>query len=390
MDKAVQAADITPEKVKWLWPANRPDGGAGLIPRGVISIVAGRPDQGKGLFGAYLAADVSRRGERVLLSAAEDDAKMMTRPRLEAAGANLKNVLLWRFVLPRQGPELEKVIRDEKIKLVIMDPMAAHLSGTSRFSDRIRDVLNPLTKVIEETGTAVVIIEHALKRVKKDSHPLDAIGGSGSGLAAAARMAYLFGVDPEDDERRVLAPAKANLRQRPNAVEFEVDVDEFPIVGDVPSLQYIGEKDEGFQATALVSTAAANESGGLGRRPDKRAAASEWLTNYLVDAGKPIPSGTIQEDAKQNGMTVKTLRRAAEDMKVVKDPPGGGRNCTWDLPDDVKQIMGVKKTKRPKKPKDDVDTKPVKADDVPAPGVNDAFDEIVKDLDIEEPTDGKD
>jgi hypothetical protein len=52
-------------------------------------------------------------------------------------------------------------------------------------------------------------------------------------------------------------------------------------------------------------------------------------------------SGKVQEDAKQAGMSVKTLRRAADDMDVVKQPPGGGRNCTWDLPNDVKNLMGL-------------------------------------------------
>jgi hypothetical protein len=55
--------------------------------------------------------------------------------------------------------------------------------------------------------------------------------------------------------------------------------------------------------------------------------------------GKPVPAGQVVEDAKQFGYTQKTLRRAAEDMGVIKDPPGGGRNCTWRLPDDVLVAM---------------------------------------------------
>jgi hypothetical protein len=28
-------------------------------------------------------------------------------------------------------------------------------------------------------------------------------------------------------------------------------------------------------------------------------------------------------------------------MQIVKAPPGGGRNCTWDLPDEIKDLMGL-------------------------------------------------
>jgi hypothetical protein len=72
-----------------------------------------------------------------------------------------------------------------------------------------------------------------------------------------------------------------------------------------------------------------------------RAAAAEWLTNYLAAAAGPVQSGKIMEDAKQFGMALKTLRRAADEMAIVKCPPGGGRNCTWDLPDEIKDLMGV-------------------------------------------------
>jgi hypothetical protein len=30
-----------------------------------------------------------------------------------------------------------------------------------------------------------------------------------------------------------------------------------------------------------------------------------------------------------------TIRRAADDMGIVRKPPGGGRNCTWELPAEV-------------------------------------------------------
>lgn len=370
-DDPVLASAIQPKAVNWLWRER--------FARGTISVVAGRPDQGKGLLAALVAADVTKRGGRVLYSAAEDAADLMTRPRLEAAGANLDNIDIWRFLLPTQQDELSAFIVERDYDLVVIDPFAAHLRGVSRFSDDIRTVLSPLSKLVEQTGTAVLIIEHALKRVAANSHPLTVIGGSGSGLPAAARMAYLLGVDPEDGDKRILACVKNNLRDKPKALRFEVDVDEFPVVGEIPSLVTEGEVE--FNASRLVSSA---EPGKVGRKPDKRAAAAEWLTKYLAEKGKPTKAGDVIEDAKQFGLANKTVRRAADDMGVVKAPPGGGRNCTWDLPADVKKVLGVAAASvEESKPAETTPIEPTlnvvgpdgvaKAEPTPAPNIDNEF-----------------
>lgn len=325
---AQRASSVKPKKVSWLWRDR--------LPQGMIAVVAGKPDQGKGLFAAHVAAEVSQTGN-VLYSAIEDDAGMMTRPRLEAAGANLDNVLLWRFTLPQQAEELEAHVIAQDIRLVVVDPFAAHLVGVSRHSDNIREVLTPLSGMAERTGCCVLIVEHALKRVSKDAHPLNAIGGSGSGLPAASRMAFVFGVDPADDERRILCTVKSNLCATPKPVAFEIDSEEIAIVGEVPSLVFQGECE--FDARRLLQVESGD--GKPGRRPDKRADACEWITNYLAAAGQPVPSKVVMEDGKHHGMTARTLRRAADDMGVIRHPAGGGPKCTWDLSPEVKQALGA-------------------------------------------------
>ncbi len=104
MAQPIKASGVEAQAVDWLWRER--------IPKGMITLVAGKPDQGKGMFAAHVAAEVSAAGGRVLYSAAEDDPARMTRPRLEAAGANLDNVLLWRFRLPQNGESLGKLVTD--------------------------------------------------------------------------------------------------------------------------------------------------------------------------------------------------------------------------------------------------------------------------------------
>lgn len=320
MPDPVQSSAITPKRVDWLWHDR--------LPKGMIVVVAGKPDQGKGLFAAKVAADISTQGGNVLYSAVEDAEDLMTRPRLEAAGANLDRIWLWNFQVPNQLSELEELIVEHDVRLVVLDPFAAHLgSGVSRHSDNVRQVTTPLKELGGKYGTTFLVMEHALKRVAKNGHPLAAIGGSGSGLPAAARMAYIFGTDPEDSERMVLANVKSNLRERPKAFAFEVDVEEMDVVGEMPSLVVQGETT--FDPMRLLQTKATDAK--PGPKPDKRAAAAEWLTMHLFAYG-PLAAGKLFDDAKAASFTSKTMRRAAEDMGIVKNPPGGGPGTTWDLP----------------------------------------------------------
>ena len=326
MSRAVTADTVEPEDVQWLWKER--------IPRSMLTVLAGRPDQGKGLMAAHVAAEVSKEGGNVLYSAIEDSHGLMTRPRLEAAGAVLKRVHLWNFMLPTNMRELAEIVVDKEIDLIVIDPLAAHLAGISRHSDNIREVTNPLTELIEMTGAGILIIEHVNKRVGANAHPLQAIGGSGSGLPAACRMGYLFGTDPDNEEQKVLCCVKSNIRERPQALFFETD--DTAIEGIERAVPFLVQDSEGpFDPIRLVSQKQGH--GKVGRPADKRAQAAEWLTNYLAEKGEPVKAGDVYEDAKQYGMTKRTVQRAASDMGVVK--AGGGPTITWELSDEIKELL---------------------------------------------------
>jgi hypothetical protein len=344
---SVKASEVEPEAVDWLWPIGS-DEGNGRIPRSNLTVVAGRPDQGKGLVMTRIGTDVSLAGGNVLHSAIEDSPGLITRPRYEAAGADLERIHLWRFLIPPQLRELQAIVVKKSIDLVVIDPIAAHLTGgVSRHSDSIRQVLNPLQELAEATGCAIVFVDHALKRVQANGHPLDCIGGSGSGLPAACRAAYVFGSTPEDEDARYMCTVKMNLREwsKTEAVRFEIDTARCEPSGIVAPFLETDDLDADMDPMRLFEKKQNSKT--IGRPPDKRAAACEWLTTYLISAGAPVASGTVFEDAKQYNMTAKTLRRAATEMGVIKAPPGGGPNCTWDVPQEVKDAMApaVEETK---------------------------------------------
>lgn len=340
----VRADTIEPQKVTYLYEER--------IPRGMICFVAGKREQGKGLFGAHLSAHVSRslyhadgtlptgRSRRkthlgqVLYSTMEDSQELMTAPRLRAAGANMQNVHLWRFQLPTHLNRLEEHL-SKGVDLLILDPFARHLArGYSRHADSVGEVLEALTTIIERTNTAVVVIEHVLKRIPSSGDPLDAVGGGSSGLVAASRMGFILGKDPADEDRRILCCVKHNIRGPAPALAFEVDLEDVPGVNEVPLLLPQGETE--FDPMRLLVKDRSSST--VGRPPDKQAAAADWLSNHLYAFG-PLKAGKLFEDAKQVGMSQRTLRRAADGIECVRNPPGGGRNCTWDLPDELRAIL---------------------------------------------------
>jgi RecA-family ATPase len=119
--------DVEPMNTEWLWKQR--------VPYGAITILDGDPNIGKSTISNDLAARVStgrqmpggklvgKRKTRnskgnVLLLSAEDDPHRTIRPRLEAAGADLRRIRLFmhvddvecgerRIIMPRDIPTLE-------------------------------------------------------------------------------------------------------------------------------------------------------------------------------------------------------------------------------------------------------------------------------------------
>jgi hypothetical protein len=329
-----RAQSVKTRKIEWWW-RNR-------IPKGQIVIIAGRPDQGKGLYACHLAAELSHE-HKIIHSSWEDDYATMLAPRYRAAGARMGNVLLWQFKLPSDDIDLTGMVLEHRPAIVVLDPLSAHLDRrVSKYNDSIRSVTTPMQKLAEKTGTTFIVIEHALKKVAKGAHPLAAIGGTSSGLPAASRMAYLFGQDPHDEERCVLCCVKSNLRRKPKPLEFELDTKELAKAGETPYLMYKGETK--FRPMALLHDSFnANVSAtGMprGRPPVKRAEAAEWLVGYLAEG--PIKQSKCLEDGLQHNLSQNTIKRAAEDIRLVKKPPGGGKGCTWELPAALAKRMAAR------------------------------------------------
>jgi hypothetical protein len=332
-------ADVEPERVRWLWYPR--------IPLGKVAIFDGDPDVGKSSVTIDIAARVSNGspmpdGNRsdvegpagVILVSAEDGAGDTIRPRLNAAGADVKRVHLLTDVdfvddkgCPRRRPwsmpqdldVLKLLVVETGARLVVIDPLTAFLSGSvDSYRDQdVRGALAPLARLAEETGAAVALVRHLNK-----AGGANAVyrGGGSIGIIGAARSALLLAKDPSDPSgnRKVMAREKGNLAPAWNSLAYELASSE---EHGCARVRWLGESAQ-TAATLLAVPASSEEVTAI----DEAAA---FLRDALADG--PVAQKQIGDEGRKIGISEKTLRRAKKDINVRSRKLGLG-GWAWELP----------------------------------------------------------
>jgi hypothetical protein len=319
-------ADVPPEQVEWLWPRR--------VPRGKITVLDGDPDNGKSVLTTDLAARLTAgkslpdgtptEAAGVVIVSAEDGAADTIRPRFDAAGGDPARARLLGdeepFVIPDDIPHLERAVKQVGAALVVIDPIMAFLSGkvNSNRDQDVRRALTPLKQMAERTGAAVILVRHLNKM--PGGKPLYRGGGS-IGIIGAARSGMMVGEDPDDENRRVLAPVKSNLAAPAPSLSFVLEEAENGAV----QVRWLGETD--VAATDLLSAPRDEDTSALGE-------ARNFLTDLLQDG--PVPYAEVEAAAEQAGITMRTVKRAKKDLGVESHREGeggrqGGGRWVWSL-----------------------------------------------------------
>ena len=333
--EAIRASDIEPEAVEWLWPDR--------IPVGAVTLLAGDPGLGKSLLTCELAAMLSR-GEltdepaETLMITAEDGLAMTVRPRLEAARAELDLVHLLhltgtaRFSLPDGIAILHGFISMTRPKLVVIDPLSAHLDrAVNSWQDQsIRTALAPLHNLAEEQRVAILLVAHLNKGDSQD--PQRRIGGS-IGIPAAARSGLLLALDPNDPDhehgqRRVLAHIKSNLGRLATSLLYRIETTSTEI-GQTPRLHLLGESD--LQGADLLVQQHRETRSAL-------AEAVDFLQAELETGAKPAKE--LSTAAAELGISGETLKRAKKKLVVQSVKQGFGGGWLWQLPSSAEPVPG--------------------------------------------------
>ena len=335
------AQDIEPKEYSWLWE-NR-------IPYGEVTALDGEPDLGKTCIFLDFAARITTgrtwpiTRERhdpasVLLMMVEDSAEKTIKPRFIAAGGDDSKLFLLDKVpgeeglrvplLPTDVPIIKNIIISKGIKMVCIDPFMAFIDKRySANSDQdIRTVLQPLIEAAQETGCIVIILRHWSKKTGQGA--VNRASGS-VGISASARSQLTISRHPHDpDERRILSIGKANHARRTvknQSIGYRI----------IESTEYPGQPivDWDYQWTNLTAEQIVTKLDTIKRTAGEKDGsyaledAKQWLLKIIKDG--PRRSSELIEEAKEDGISERTLKRAKKALNIAAFKDGESGQWCW-------------------------------------------------------------
>ena len=238
------------QRVEWLWPS--------MIAKGIFHVFAGDSGIGKTMILCNIAAVVSRGGifpaerqqcpqGKVIYLSGEDSLNHTLGPRLEAAGANMVNVIHWptttssgsQFDLATDLDAIEEFIEDDgEVAMLIIDPVTAFCGG--RFDNdsvtSVRHITTKLNDLAESTGVAIVALQH----LTKSDNPKIKNRILGSGAWVHGPRIVLAAVHT-DDGYRLFGKIKANVTDTYGVYPFSIDSRDIPDIEGVRRIEWSDE-----------------------------------------------------------------------------------------------------------------------------------------------------
>ena len=327
-------ADVTPERVSWLWP--------GRLPAGKLVTLDGDPGLGKSTVAITFCAHLSTgrawpdgtpcpTGDAVILSA-EDGMADTIRPRLDAADGDPTRVHCLTAVrhvtedgeIVTRPPTLadmtaiREVLERTGARLLVVDVLMAYLPGKvdSHRDQDVRVVLHRLAELAEHTDATVLLLRHLNK--SSAGSPMYRGGGS-IGIVGAARAGYVIAPDPDDDTRRVLATVKNNLASESPSITYRLQNTETGTARVV-----WGEASE-HRAADLLRPAESDDD------RSERDEAGDWLIDYLNEHGTEAPAGEVIGAAIKAGLAKHTVQRARKRAGVISRKSSMGGGWVWAI-----------------------------------------------------------
>jgi len=329
-------ADVEPRAVSWLWP--------GRIPLGRISLLVGRPGEGKSYLTTDMAARISTgtpwpdgspcpRGS-VLLLCAEDDPADTVRPRLDAHRADCRKVHVLsavrrvdsegsydRLITLADVEAIDEALtRIHDCGLIVVDPIGSFLGGSTdaHRDNEVRGVLAPIAALAEKRGPAVLVVAH---RRKSAGQSADDTALGSRAFTGIARAVWHLSRDSDDKNRRLLLPGKNNLAAEGDGLAFS-------IIGEPARLAWERDPVRMSADDALAAEAERKKPG-----PDAEAqdSAATWLRAALAD-GPRLAKDLLDDWVNGQGGSARTLKRAKQAVGVLAERPTNPGPWWWRLP----------------------------------------------------------
>ena len=335
----INLEEVVATPVEWLWDKR--------IPLGRITLLVGKPGQGKSFLTCDFAARVTtgtpwpdgspcHKGS-VLMLTLEDDPADTIRPRLDAMHADVARVRILKAVnyrdidgAPRQRgltladlPVIEKALESlSDCRLLVIDPIGDFLGGRvdSHRDNEIRAVLTPLAELARRRKVAVLVVMHRRKSTGEGGADETAMGSRG--FTGIARSVWHVTRDANDKKRRLFLPGKQNLAEELPGLAFR-------IAGEPPRVEWEREPvnmtaDEGLEAERQAS------------RPGPEADALEDAKAFLLaalSAGPRLAKDVLEDWRVNHGGCQRTLYTAKAKLGVESFREKNPGPWFWKLPE---------------------------------------------------------
>ena len=312
----LRMADVELTSVEWLWFP--------YIPFGKLTIIQGNPGEGKTYFAMRLAAACTNRKPlpgmevlepfNIIYQTAEDGLGDTVKPRLMEAEADLEKVLV---IDDRDTPltladeRIEKAIRENHARLVIIDPVQAFLGADVDMNraNEVRPIFRSLGDIAQDTGCAIVLIGHLNKAAGTQS----TYRGLGSiDITAAVRSLLFIGKLKVSPTTRVLIHEKSSLAPPGQSLAFSL--------GDEKGFSWIGAYDiTADELLARTDTA----------KTESKTAQAEALILELLADGRKMPSAELEKAVNDRGISSRTMRTAKSRIgdRLVTEKNGASWIC---------------------------------------------------------------
>ena len=309
----MKMSEVEETVVQWLWYP--------FIPFGKVTLIQGNPGKGKTWLAMAIAAYCTNGKElpnalpiepfNVLYQTAEDGIADTIKPRLAKCGADMTRV---RFInedekqLSMTDDRIEKAIRQNHVRLMIMDPIQAYLGANVDMNraNEARDMTKRLSLLAEKYKCAILLIGHMNKAGgNKAAHR-----GMGSiDFFAVARSVLLVGRIEGESDLRAVVQIKNNLAAFGHSKAFRVTETGFEWIGD-------------YEITADEVL------GGIAPKVNKLEQAKKMLRE-LAKTSASVQSSEIFDKAKELNISKRTLENAKKELGIKARRIGN--SWYWDL-----------------------------------------------------------
>jgi len=302
------------------------------IVKGALTVLDGNMGQGKSTFTCAIAAAVTtgkpppfvddiEKGS-VLFMSAEDDPSRVLKPRLMQAEADVSKVRFQQepFSLDERGLALlRQELSANTPALVVIDPIIAFMKegADGNKATETMHFMVQIDQLARDFDTAILIVRH-LRKARADHAMHQGIGSIS--ISARVRSGLILAPHPDDPRLRAVAHAKSNYAEPGPTIVFEMQ--------STGPRSHPRVKWHACEPELTVGELLAPPEAERGRPPRERDTATAWLESMLRKG--PVKKKVLDGWAKEEGVSLPTLRRAGEALGVVKSKDG--KASVWALP----------------------------------------------------------